>query len=152
MKYSKALTQNMKSQSSVQHYRWEDRDQTYYRGTCVDSCFIQNFKSVVCLYLINKSRVSFLLAIKSFFKFFTYSTKEFYFIEKMCKILRRFLEKYTRTTVFFVEYVYYEGNSISYLVNFEVYLRVMCRCDRQSVQNFRLMRRLQNLNELSNFD
>jgi len=44
MKYSKALTQNTKSQRFLQHFRWEGRDETYYRDTYANSWFIQNLK------------------------------------------------------------------------------------------------------------
>jgi len=77
MKYSKALTQNTKSHCSVQHFRWEGRDETYYTDTYADSWFIQNFKSADSLYLINKCQVCSSLDIKLLFSCFVFWTVHF---------------------------------------------------------------------------
>jgi len=53
MKYSKALTQNTKSQCFMQHFRWDGRDETYYRDTYADSWFIQNLKVQKTLYTLS---------------------------------------------------------------------------------------------------
>jgi len=81
---AKHLHRTTKSQCFVQHFRWEGRDETYYRNTYADSWFIQNFKSAEdSLYLINKCQVCSSLDIKLLFSCFTYSTKEIY-LTKHC--------------------------------------------------------------------